>query len=328
MNTPTLSCLTLLALATGCRGSSTQPTSDAGPTVSSSAPSASAAPAEPLSPLDQFHAYQETMSAQAEAGHYADVCKGTPWFPSWMCQWVAARADGKGVDRPDGEAFRGFFYKEHWKHAYGTIIGDANTQGDYEASVSGYRNHVVLDTVDTKYESNGRFDLWVQEEPETQEVTLKSGGTANWVVIDEMPLAKALMDLAHSGVSVESTAIAKDAMKLIASYAPYSVLKGDIPTPTGAAASAGAKPTTPPPAVPSGGTAPTQAAPDMAPCCDALEQAMASASDAQRGVYSALVGACRLNNSMTVNSPAAARKAQLRQNAAAMNLPPLPAACQ
>jgi hypothetical protein len=101
------------------------------------------------------------------------------------------------------------------------------------------------------------------------------------------------------------------------------------PAASGSASPAGSGGSSSPTAV--GSMQPTgtpPAAPDMAPCCDALEQAMASASDAQRGVYQALIGACRLNNSMTVNSPAAGRKAQLRQNAAALNLPPLPAACQ
>ena len=88
----------------------------------------------------------------------------------------------------------------------------------------------------------GRFNLWVQEQPETREVTLNSGKAANWVVLTEMPLAKALMDLAHSNVNLESTGIAKDAMKLIAQYDTYAVLKGTIPSVPGPPATGSATP--------------------------------------------------------------------------------------
>lgn len=142
--------------------------------------------------------------------------------------------------------FRAFFYKEHWKHAYGRIVGDPTGPGDLEVSVNGYRNHCILELTDTKYSSKGNFNLWVQEQPETREVTLNSGSTANWVVLEEASLAKALMDLAHSGGGIEGTAMAKDAMKMIAEYQTYAELKGEIPPVPGtapiAAADAGSSP--------------------------------------------------------------------------------------
>jgi hypothetical protein len=152
---------------------------------------------------------------------------------------VAARAQGKPVDRPDSDVYRSLFEREHWKHVYGTIIDDAGDEGDYEVSVSGYHNHCLLDTADTKFTTKGNFNMWVQEQPETREVTLNSGKTANWVVLTEMPLAKALMDLAHSGVSLESTGIAKDAMKLIAQYDTFAVLRGNVPSIPGSAEARG-----------------------------------------------------------------------------------------
>jgi len=69
------------------------------------------------------------MAEAAEAGRYAEVCKGTPWVNSTICNWAAAKAGGKGADRPNGELFRAYFGKEHWKHAYGRIIGDADSDG-------------------------------------------------------------------------------------------------------------------------------------------------------------------------------------------------------
>jgi hypothetical protein len=65
-------------------------------------------------------------------------------------------------------------------------------------------------------------------------------------------------------------------------------------------------------------------APDMAACCASLEQAALSASDTQRNAYTTLLMSCRMNSP----APAVGRKTQLRQNATALNLPPLPAACQ
>jgi len=63
---------------------------------------------------------------------------------------------------------------------------------------------------------------------------------------------------------------------------------------------------------------------EMAACCSALEQALMTADPSQRSGYSALITGCRMSNP----APATARKAQLRNNAAVVQLPPLPTACQ
>jgi predicted small lipoprotein YifL len=188
-----------------------------------------AGPPIPLTPAERLEQHRKEMADAADAGRYADVCKGTPWVNAIICNWAAAKAAGKTVERPNGELFRGYFGKEHWKHAYGRIVGDADKDGDYEVSVSGYNHHCVLDTTDTKYETKGAFNLWVQEQPEPREVTLNSGNTQQWVVLEEAELAKTLMDLAHAG-GVEATAMAKNAMKLIAVYEPYTERKGELPT--------------------------------------------------------------------------------------------------
>ena len=188
-----------------------------------------------LSPVDLLGEHRRKLGEAAEQSRYVDVCKGAPWFNQVICLWAAARAEGKAVGRPDGELFRAFFNKEHWKHGGGRIIGDPTASGDLEVSANGYRNHCVLETNDTKFSSRGRWDLWVQEQPETREVTLNSGSTQNWVVLEEMSIAKALMDLAHSGGGIEGTARAKDAMKMIAEYQTYAELKGEIPAVPGAA---------------------------------------------------------------------------------------------
>lgn len=187
------------------------------------------------SPADLLGEHRRKLGEAAEQGKYVDVCKGAPWFNQAICLWAAARAEGKAVGRPDGELFRAFFTKEHWKHGGGSIVGDPTASGDLEVTANGYRNHCVLETNDTKFSSRGRWDLWVQEQPETREVTLNSGSTQNWVVLEEMGLAKALMDLAHSGGGIEGTARAKDAMKMIAEYQTYAELKGEIPAVPGAA---------------------------------------------------------------------------------------------
>jgi hypothetical protein len=203
-------------------------------------------------PQEKLEQHRKEMAEAAEAGRYTEVCKGTPWFNSFICNWAATKAAGKPADRPNGELFRGYFGKEHWKHAYGRIVGDADKDGDYEVSVGGYNHHCVLDTIDTKYETKGAFNLWVQEQPEPREVTLNSGNTQQWVVLEEAELAKTLMDLAHAG-GVEATAMAKNAMKLIAVYEPYTERKGELPTlPDAPVATASVVPPTVPTA-PSGG---------------------------------------------------------------------------
>jgi hypothetical protein len=229
-----------------------------------------AGPPAPLTPAERLEQHRKEMAEAVEAGQYADVCKGTPWFNSTICNWAAAKAAGKGVDRPNGELFRAYFGKEHWKHAYGRIVGDADKDGDYEVSVSGYNHHCVLDTTDTKYDTKGAFNLWVQEQPEPREVTLNSGNTQQWVVLEEAELAKTLMDLAHAG-GVEATAMAKNAMKLIAVYEPYAERKGELPTlpdapvataaPTPSAVPTGAVPTLNVDSLPKAGTPGTSAPP-------------------------------------------------------------------
>jgi hypothetical protein len=73
-------------------------------------------------------------------------------------------------------------------------------------------------------------------------------------------------------------------------------------------------------ATPGGGAA----AAEMTTCCTALEDALGNANAAQRNGYATLLLGCRMNSP----APAAGRKSQLRNNANALNLPPLPLACQ
>ena len=189
----------------------------------------------PQTPEEKLETYRKHLSDLVDEKKYAEVCTGAPWFNKTICTWVANRADGKGVDRPNAQLYHSFFVEEHWTHAYGRLVGEVNSP-PYEVVVGGYRNHCLLHTEDTKYSTTGAFDLWVQEQPEAEEVTTNSGATQHWVALDEMPLAKALMDLAHSGVSVESTARAKDAMTMIAEYKTYAERKGTLPTIPGDAA--------------------------------------------------------------------------------------------
>jgi hypothetical protein len=193
------------------------------------------------------------MAALATAGQFATVCQGTPWVNATICSWVAARAADKSPKRPDSELFRAYFTKEHWKKVYGHVLSDADSSGNYEVQVGGYRHHCILDTDETKFTSKGAFSMWVQEQPETREVTVNSGATQQWVVLEEATLAQTLMDLAHSGAGIEGTALAKNAMQLIAKYEPYAERKGELPTlpapPTDAGApapTASEKPTTAP----------------------------------------------------------------------------------
>lgn len=225
--------IVLAALAVGaCKKTAGVP--DGGPgavavTDAAALPLPVVEPPTPPSPQDLLDDHRKEMTAAAEAGNYADVCKGAPWVNGAICNWAAARASGQVVGRPDGELFRAYFGKEHWKHVYGQIVGDADTNGDYEVSVGGYRQHCILDTDETKFSSRGGFNMWVQEQPETREVTVNSGATQQWIVLEEVTLAKMLMDLAHSGGGIEGTALAKNAMGLIATYHPYAERKGELP---------------------------------------------------------------------------------------------------
>lgn len=214
-------------------------------TVTSAKPTAEAPPKE-KSPKELLEDHRRELLTLAEQEKYPDVCKGAPWFNSSICSWVAIRASGKGAERPDGEVFRAYFGKEHWKHVYGSIVGDPKEGFDIEVSVGGYRNHCLLTTTDSKFTSRGRFDLWVQEQAKAQEITLNSGETAHWVSLLEMPLARMLMGLAKSGGGLESVATAKDIMTRIAGYETYAEQKEVYPALPGASS-----------AVPVPGTAPS-----------------------------------------------------------------------
>ncbi|MDC3956885.1 hypothetical protein KEG38_23700 [Polyangium jinanense] len=151
-------------------------------------------------------------------------------MPSIICNWVAAKAEGKPAARPDGEVFRAFYAREHIKKVSGRIIESAGGNDRYEVTASGYRRHCILETVDTRFETTGAFTMWVQEQPQPEEIELKSGRTEEWVVLAESVLGKTLIDLAKShGAGVEGQAMAKDAMGLIADFVPYTELKGDPP---------------------------------------------------------------------------------------------------
>jgi hypothetical protein len=275
------------------------------------------------------------MANMADDGRFSEVCKGTPWVNQPLCNWVAVRAAGTAAGHPDGEIFRAFFTKEHWKRVSGRIVDDAGDNGDYEVAASGYRHHCILNTDETKFETKGSFNMWVQEQPETQEVTVNSGDTQQWVVLEEATLAKQLWDLAHEGSGLESTALAKNAMGTIARYNSYAERKGTLPVLPGGLAHATTTTTTTASAaavvaLPAGSAASTGSAASatsgMADCCAALQQAEDQMPPAaNRTPYEALLIGCRMTNDP---GPPAARKKQLRDNAVVMHLPPLPAACQ
>jgi hypothetical protein len=190
------------------------------------------------------------MDEAVDAKRFSDVCAGTPWFDKNLCAWVAARAADQPAARPDGDAFKTFFFREHIKKIYGSVIDHEGCSDTCEITASGYRSHVVLDLVDTKFTSPGAFNMWVQENPDLREVKLNSGGTAKWVVLQEAVLAKDLMDLAHSGMGLEASAIAQNAIRLIANYRPYTELQGTLPTLPGApSASVSSPEKTPAPSV-------------------------------------------------------------------------------
>ena len=227
---------------------------------STSSAAVDAAPPTPRTPAELLQEHRDEMAKAAEDGQYATVCTGTPWVNATVCNWVAARASGKPVNHPDGELFHGYFVREHWKHVYGRILSDADSDGAYEVSVGGYTHHCMLDTDETKYSSKGAFNLWVQEQPEPREVTVNSGATQQWVVLEEATLAKMLLDLAKSNSGVEGTAMAKNAIALIAKYQSYAERKGELPTLPGMVTDAGPRP--PASAAPS---PPARAIPSAAP---------------------------------------------------------------
>jgi hypothetical protein len=176
-------------------------------------------------------AHRDEMAKAAEEGRYADVCAGTPKFPSAICAYVAARARGKEGLNPGRDAFYAFINREHIKKVSGTIVMDTpgvKKDGRYEAVVYGYRRRCVINTFLTEFKSGGAFSLWVQEQPETEDVELKSGGVEKWVVLEENDLGKDLSDLTFSH-GVEAQGVAKDLMKEIANFVPYSELKGEYP---------------------------------------------------------------------------------------------------
>lgn len=243
-----------LLLVAACSRKEQAPTPEptpASPVVATVTPDAGAAePPRELTEKEKLEAYRATLTDLATHGKYTEVCKGAPWFNQALCSWMAGLASEKPVARPDRDVFRAFFAKEHWKQVYGTVISDPNkTDDELEVSVGGYRNHCLLSTVDTKFSSRGRFDMWVAEQPETREVTLNSGATANWVVLEEEPLARLFHALGRArGAGIESTAMARDAMAMIATYQTYAELKGETPqlpdAKTSPAPSASAPPTT------------------------------------------------------------------------------------
>ena len=201
--------------------------SSAEPAAPSAIASVTAALEAPPTPAQLASAHREQMADAARDGRYAAVCEGTPAVPSILCTWVAAKAEGKPAARPDGEVFRAFYAREHIKKVSGRIIEAAGGDNRYEVTAAGYRRHCILETVDTHFETTGAFTLWVQEQPETQEIELKSGRSAEWVVLTESVLGKTLLDLAKSyGAGVEGQAMARDAMGLIADFVTYAELKG------------------------------------------------------------------------------------------------------
>ncbi|HEX7600019.1 MAG TPA: hypothetical protein VF316_00365 [Polyangiaceae bacterium] len=208
--------------------------SEVGPPVSADAAMAAAtdaatdAESEPMTPQDLANDHRDEMEKAANEGRYADVCAGTPAFPLAMCAWVAARAQGKPASKPDPSVSHSWFQREHIKKVSGTIVGDGELKGEYEAIVYGYRRHCVLSTLTTEFKTRGAFSLWVQELPDVRDVTVKSGDTEKWVELEENDLGKDIVDLAHA-YGVEAEGMAKDLMVEIARFVPYAELKGDFP---------------------------------------------------------------------------------------------------
>lgn len=239
------------------------------PSLSASASASAEAPAPPepppvRTPEQLLDEHRDKLDSLVNDGKYDEVCQGAPWLNQAICKWVAARAAGKAAGRPDGEVFRAFFAKEHWKQVHGRILSIDGLDG-LEVVVSGYRNHCILELIDTQYSTTGGFSLWVQEQPETREIQLNSGSFAHWVVLEEATLAKALMTLARSGGGIESMGMAKDVMATFARYRTYAERKGETlavpgadPAPAASAtASASSAPSAPP-------TPPTPAATTVA----------------------------------------------------------------
>jgi hypothetical protein len=145
-----------------------------------------------------------------------------------MCNWVAARAQGKPATKPDPSVSYPWFVREHIKKVSGTILGDGDTKGEHEVIAYGYRRHCILSTTTTEFKTTGGFTLWVQELPEVRDVTVNSGESEKWVELEESELGKDIVDLAHT-YGIEAEALAKDLMVEIARFVPYSELKGDYP---------------------------------------------------------------------------------------------------
>jgi hypothetical protein len=163
---------------------------------------------------------------------YHQICGGVPWFNQPICKWAAARAEGKQAERPEGDLIKAGFKSEHWKQVYGRIIASMGDDGLYEVTAGGYRSHVLLKTDGTEYSTTGAYHLWVQEKPDTLDVTTKSGESHSFIILNEMRLAQTLLDLAHAGPGLEGTALAKNAMSMIASYETYGERKEDPEFPT------------------------------------------------------------------------------------------------
>src|SRR5579863_1620110 len=92
--------LVVVGVGLGLRKKTAEPVAEAADAQVASAgePEAGAvdaAPPAPLTPADRLEQHRKEMAEAAEAGHYADVCKGTPWVNATVCGWAAARAAGR-----------------------------------------------------------------------------------------------------------------------------------------------------------------------------------------------------------------------------------------
>ncbi len=340
--------LTVIAAVVACVGCGKK--ADPGPSDGVARPAESASPGPaasasagrpPETPAERLEGHRQEMAAAVDAGHYGAVCAGTPWFSPTICCWVAARAEEKSATFPR-DAFQPFFVKEHIKKVYGRILSDADSDGNYEVSVSGYTHHCVLDTDETKYSSKGNFSLWVQEQPEPREVTVNSGAKEQWVVLEEATLAQMLLDLGHSKSGVEAKAMAKNAMALIAKYKPYAERKGETPAwPPGSSVDGGAPAAAGTSVSPTaaGATPRATAAPKAAPtapppvdtmylqrvqhCCTGLHAAASTARGADLQQFNGAAIACDL----VATQVRAGQRPDPGSVRSALRMSPMPRAC-
>ena len=231
------------------------------------------------------------LARAASAGHPLD-----PENPSTFSVYASRSNLESGVAKFGVEVANALpAVEQYWR---GTVALDAPaaTRGEWQSAVAWIRDDRVVRVL-----VNVGDDAKLAELPATlTRVYGSPGRTRGAVTTWNLPGGvSATLDIgaATSLIIDGSTAAPTLATALPTSAAP----SGTAATPTGGAAAA-----------------------EMTTCCTALEDALGNANLAQRNGYATLLLGCGMNSP----APAAGRKSQLRNNANALNLPPLPLACQ